>query len=157
VSQLIWQGVGIAARANFTHDPLGDLTNIKRYADISGTNLIGQSSLSYARNLPNVGYQSAAYNAGGDETQTASFKQTEAFGPLQNDADTAGLLVSGTQPLSRLGQITHQDGSGNAINAESYTNDQSDQLTTRTVALDTISYGYDQTGQLLTAHRQHEL
>jgi YD repeat-containing protein len=46
VSQITWQGAGITARANFTHGPLGDLTNIKRYADTAGSNLIGQTTLS---------------------------------------------------------------------------------------------------------------
>jgi RHS repeat-associated protein len=150
VSQLIWQGTGIAARANFTHDPLGGLSNIKRYSDI-GTTLIGQSTFQYARNLPNIGYQAVAYNAEGDEALIDTFKQTEAFGPLQ-DADAAGLLYLGTQPLERLGQINNQDGSGNILSTESYSNDLSGQLSTKTVAPDTISYSYDKTGQLLTAN-----
>ena len=151
VSQITWQGTGIAARANFTRDPLGDLTNIKRYADTAGNNLIGQTTLSYVRNLPNIGYQASAFNAGGDQTQTTSFAQTEAFGPLQNDADTNALLAGATQPLSRLGGVTHQDGNGNTLQSEGYTNDQAGQLTGKTVGSDTATYGYDQTGQLKSA------
>ena len=152
-NQVTWQGRGIAASAHFSHDPLGDLTNIKRYADTTGSKLIGQTTFSYTRNLPNIGYQAAAFNAGGDQTQTASFAQTEAFGPLQNDADANALLTNVTQPLARLGGVTHQDGNGNTIEAEGYANDAAGQLQMKTVGSDSATYGYDQTGQLKsTAH-----
>ena len=152
ISQLIWQGTGISARVNFTYDLIGDLTNIKRYADTTGSHFIGQTTYNFTRNLTNTGYAAASFNSQGDDSGTASFEQTEAFGPLQNGADSSNLLASGTHALARTGGVTHQDGLGNVINSETYTNDIAGELSTKTLGSDVTTFGYDQIGQLLSAN-----
>ncbi|MEZ0296534.1 MAG: putative Ig domain-containing protein [Candidatus Methylacidiphilales bacterium] len=161
LQSVTWQGPGsfAPARVDFTRNILGDVINIARFTDIAGMHAAVNTAITFGRSKADNGIFPSLYNNSGDSGETsASFKDTDSFGPLSLGMDTQSLRQqsSGSDPLRRISQIIHTGNMGSVLAEYQYTHDNAGQLKISSYSGDVITYDYDLTGQVLGSSKRFQ-
>ena len=149
-----WEGLGTdEARIEMTYDAVGNLTQIERFSDLAGTQLISTTSNGFDPVQTDSTFNARSYNSRGDRSQTEELSTLLNSGaPVLDTLDDNALQTGGTA-VPRITQTTNTDEAGNEVSSYSLEYDLTGQLLRETTAGNVTDYSYDANGQLLTADR----
>ncbi|MBD2168526.1 putative Ig domain-containing protein [Calothrix membranacea FACHB-236] len=144
---------GSTARFDISYNATGDRTQLRRFSDIAGTQLVSSTTFEYEPIADNTALKARTYNSRGDSAQLEQFLNIGS-NLLSNKGYTAkDVLQPGNNTRKRITDIEHTNANGVEIASHNNKYDSVGQIISESYKGQINEFSYDTNGQLITANR----